>query len=94
MLLSVVAVTVGNGGDNLALYTPVFRIMGVADAGLIVAVFAVCTALWCLSGQLAVSHQRVVEMLHRSGRWLVPVVFVVLGVYLVGRSGLMGGVFR
>ena len=78
-LLSVVAVTVANGGDNIALYTPVFRIIGVADAALTLAVFAVCIALWCLAGQLAVSHQRVVEILQRSGRWLVPVVFVVLG---------------
>jgi cadmium resistance protein CadD (predicted permease) len=93
-LLSVVAVTVANGGDNIALYTPVFRIIGVADAAVTLAVFAVCTALWCLAGQLAVSHQRVVEVLQRSSRWLVPVVFVVLGSYIVGRSGLMGGVFR
>ncbi len=93
-LLSVVAITVSNGGDNIALYTPVFRIIGVADAALTLAVFAVCTALWCLAGQLAVSHQRVVEMLQRSSRWLVPVVFVVLGFYIIGRSGLMGGVFR
>ena len=93
-LLSVVAVTVANGGDNIALYTPVFRIIGVADAALTLAVFAVCTALWCLAGQLAVSHQRVVEVLQRASRWLVPVVFVVLGSYIVGRSGLMGSVFR
>jgi cadmium resistance protein CadD (predicted permease) len=93
-LFSVVAITVSNGGDNIALYTPVFRIIGVADAALTLAVFAVCTALWCLAGQLAVSHQRVVEMLQRSSRWLVPVVFVVLGFYIIGRSGLMGSVFR
>jgi cadmium resistance protein CadD (predicted permease) len=93
-LFSVVAITVSNGGDNIALYTPVFRIIGVADAALTLAVFAVCTALWCLAGQLAVSHQRVVEVLQRSSRWLVPVVFVVLGFYIIGRSGLMGSVFR
>jgi len=92
-VLAVAAVTFANGGDNIALYTPVFRIIGVADAALTLAVFAVCTALWCLAGQLAVSHQRVIEMLQRSSRWLVPVVFVVLGSYIVGRSGLMG-VFR
>jgi cadmium resistance protein CadD (predicted permease) len=93
-LISVVAVTVANGGDNLALYTPMFRIMGVAEGAVTLAVFAVCTALWCLAGQLAVSHQRVVETLQRSSRWLVPVVFVLLGSYIIGRSGLMGGVFR
>ena len=93
-LFSVVAITVSNGGDNIALYTPVFRIIGVADAALTLAVFAVCTALWCLAGQLAVSHQRVVEVLQRSSRSLVPVVFVVLGFYIIGRSGLMGSVFR
>lgn len=88
-VVSVIAMTIANGGDNIALWTPAFRIMGVADAAVTVAVFAVCTAVWCLFGELAISHQGVVEALQRSSRWLVPVVMTVLGVYIIGRSGLL-----
>jgi monoamine oxidase len=41
-------------------------------------------------GQLAISHHRTIEMLQRSSRWLVPVVLIVLGLYIIGRSGLLG----
>ena len=89
-LVSVVAVTVANGGDNIALYTPAFRIMGVADTAVTLAVFAVCAAIWCMAGQLAISHHRVIEVLQRSSRWLVPVVLIALGVYIIRRAGLLG----
>jgi cadmium resistance protein CadD (predicted permease) len=92
-LVSVVVITVANGGDNIALYTPAFRIMGAANATVTVVVFAICTAVWCLLGQLAISHQRLVEALQRSSRWLVPVVMTVLGGYILGRSGLLAAVW-
>src|ERR1700739_879135 len=86
---SVIAITVANGGDNIALWTPAFRIMGAADTVVTVVVFAICIAGWCLFGQFAISHQRLVEALRRSSRWLVPVVLTVLGMYIIGRSGLL-----
>jgi cadmium resistance protein CadD (predicted permease) len=90
---SVVAITLANGGDNIALWTAAFRIMGAADAAMTVVVFAVCTAVWCLVGHVAISHRRLVEALQRSGRWLVPVVLTVLGMYIIGRSGLLAAVW-
>jgi cadmium resistance protein CadD (predicted permease) len=91
-LASVIAITVANGGDNIALWTPAFRIMGTADAVVTVVVFAICTAVWCLLGQVAISHPRLVEALRRSSRWLVPVIMTILGVYIIGRSGLLAAV--
>jgi cadmium resistance protein CadD (predicted permease) len=91
-LASVTAITVANGGDNIALWTPAFRIMGTADALVTVVVFAICIAAWCLLGQVAISHPRLVEALRRSSRWLVPVVMTILGVYIIGRSGLLAAV--
>jgi cadmium resistance protein CadD (predicted permease) len=90
---SVIAITVANGGDNIALWTPAFRIMGAADTVVTVVVFAICIAGWCLFGQFAISHQRLVEALRRSSRWLVPVVLTVLGVYIIVRSGLLARVW-
>ena len=45
--LSVAAVTIANGGDNLAVYVPLFATQPGAAWPLIVAVFAVLTAVWC-----------------------------------------------
>ena len=40
-VLSVAGVTTANGADNLAVYTPLFRTIGLADSLATVAVFAV-----------------------------------------------------
>jgi cadmium resistance protein CadD (predicted permease) len=68
--------------------------MGPGDAALTIAVFAVGTALWCLAGCPLVSCKRLVQVLERSGRWIVPAVFVGLGSYILHGSGLLGKVFQ
>lgn len=88
-LWSVAAVTFANGGDNIAIYTSAFRVIGPADIALSVTVFAAGTALWCLAGFLLISHKRVADVLQRFARWVVPAIFILLGLYIFQRSGLI-----
>ncbi|WP_336208862.1 cadmium resistance transporter [Nonomuraea sp. LPB2021202275-12-8] len=55
--LPVAAITVANGADNVAVYTPVFRTIGPGASVLTVAVFAAGVALWCLAGAWLGSHR-------------------------------------
>jgi len=77
--LQVAAVTIANGADNLSVYTPLFRTIGTGGTVLTVAVFAMLVAVWCAAGAWLGSHRRVVAVVERSGHWLVPAVFVVIG---------------
>ncbi|WP_239090571.1 cadmium resistance transporter [Asanoa iriomotensis] len=86
-LVSVAAVTIANGSDNIAVYTPVFRTIGLVDSLLTIAVFAVLTAVWCVVGSWLGGHRSVVAALGRFGHWLVPLVFVVIGLVIL--SGLL-----
>jgi len=87
--MSVVAVTVANGADNIAVYTPLFRTIGVADSVVTVAVFAVGVALWCLAGSWLGAHRDVIAVVRRFGYWLVPAVFMLIGAVIVLRSGVL-----
>lgn len=87
--LSVFAVTVANGADNISVYTPVFRTVGAADSLITVAVFVVGVALWCLAGSWLGSHERVIAVVGRSGHWIVPAVFMLIGAVIVVRSGVL-----
>jgi cadmium resistance protein CadD (predicted permease) len=49
-LPGVAGITIANGGDNLAAYTPVFAAIGGVGAVVTAAVFAAGTAVWCLAG--------------------------------------------
>jgi cadmium resistance transport/sequestration family protein len=87
--LSVAGVTIANGADNISVYTPMFRTIGVTASVITLAVFAVLIALWCLAGSWLGSHRTVIEVVRRFGRWLVPTVFVLIGVVILIGSGVL-----
>ncbi|MEK8110087.1 cadmium resistance transporter [Micromonospora sp. M12] len=48
--LGVAGVTIANGADNVAVYVPVFRALGVADSAVFLLVFVLLIAVWCAAG--------------------------------------------
>ncbi len=91
--LSVMGVTVANGADNISVYTPLFRTIGPADSLVTVAVFVAGVAVWCLAGSWLGSHRKVIAVVERFGHWIVPGVFMLLGVAIVVESGVVGQIF-
>ncbi|GII01797.1 cadmium resistance transporter [Planobispora takensis] len=89
-LLSVAGITVANGADNISVYTPLFRTVGLGASLVTVAVFAVLIAVWCAAGSWLGSHKAVIAVVERSGHWLVPVVFIVIGMVIIIESGVLG----
>ena len=85
-LLSVAGITIANGADNIAVYTPVFRAIGPASTALTIAVFAVGVAVWCVAGSWLGSHPTVVRLVERYGRWLMPAVFITIGLVIIIES--------
>ena len=76
-------ITIANGADNLSVYTPIFRALSPGAAVTTVAVFAVLVAVWLLLAAWIGSHRRVIELVERYGRWIVPAVFVVIGLVIL-----------
>jgi cadmium resistance protein CadD (predicted permease) len=64
-----------------------FRTIGLDDSAIVVAVFAVMVALWCAAASWLGSHRAVIALVGRWGHWIVPVVFIVLGGWIL--SGLL-----
>ena len=87
---AVAGVTVANGADNIAVYTPVFRSLGLGGSVVTCLVFAALVAVWCGAAAWLGSHERVIALVRRYGHWLVPLVFVVIGVVIVAESGVLG----
>jgi len=88
-LLGVTGITIANGGDNLAAYTPVFATISTSAAAITLAVFAVGVAVWCLVGAWLVSHHRVTDGLPRWGHWIIPAVYILIGVYIFQKTGAL-----
>jgi len=79
---AVAAVTFANGGDNIAVYVPLFaRSDGPALIATLI-IFAIMIALWCAIGYYIGSHPIVSRVVDRFGVIIVPFVLIALGVYI------------
>jgi cadmium resistance protein CadD (predicted permease) len=82
-LAGVVALTIVNGADDLAAYTPFFAATGPAQVAVTLVVFAVGVAVWCLAGGLLTRHARVTSTISRYGHWILPAAFILIGLYVL-----------
>ena len=85
-LLGVAALTIVDGSDNLAAYTPVFATAGGGQIVVMLAVFAVGVAIWCLAGSLLVRREPVTGVLARHGHWILPIAFILIGLYTLKQT--------
>jgi cadmium resistance protein CadD (predicted permease) len=88
--LGVAGVTIANGADNVAVYVPVFRALGPGDSAVFLLVFVVFVGVWCAAAAWLGGHRRVVRLVERAGHWLVPTIFVGIGVVILVSSGVLG----
>ncbi|AMG83192.1 cadmium transporter [Microbacterium sp. HSID17254] len=88
-LFGVAGITIANGADNISLYTPVFRTNPVPDTIVTIIVFLVLVAVWCLVARFVGTNKTVTEALEKIEHWLVPAVFIGLGLYILIESGVV-----
>jgi cadmium resistance protein CadD (predicted permease) len=85
--LAVGVVTVANGGDNVAVYTPLFATSSGADVALLAAVFLAMTALAIAGARALVRHPALGGVIRRGGRVALPLVLIGLGVLIPLEAG-------
>lgn len=81
--LSVAAVTVANGGDNIGVYTPLFATSSAQAISAIGAVFIAMTALWCLAAHWLVQHPGAATSIRRYGPKTMPFVLIGIGAFIL-----------
>jgi len=82
-LVTVATITFANGGDNIAIYTPLFASSSGGTLVITLITFAVMIALWCLGGYAIGNHFAVIRLIDRYGHILVPFIFIGLGFYII-----------
>jgi cadmium resistance protein CadD (predicted permease) len=74
--------TIANGGDNIAVYIPLFARQSHSEEILTCFVFAVLVGVWCLGAKWMVAYSKRGAPIRRWGRWVTPVVLISLGVLI------------
>ncbi|MGQ4572630.1 CadD family cadmium resistance transporter [Leuconostoc pseudomesenteroides] len=85
--LSVSFITFANGGDNIGIYVPFFSTLNNNQLVITVVTFFIMVAVWCLIGYRLARVRYVSETLEKYGRWVIPIVFIGLGFYIMAKNG-------
>jgi cadmium resistance protein CadD (predicted permease) len=86
-VLQVAAITIVNGGDNIAAYTPIFANQTPQEIIATVAIFGALTILWCFAALGLVRHTTLGKPLLRYGHVILPFILIGLGLLILYRSG-------
>lgn len=86
-IILVAAVTIANGGDNIAVYVPLFSRQSSMGLMNICIVFAIMTAIWCALGAALLGHPKLGASIRQWGGRIMPLVLVGLGIYILISSG-------
>ncbi|MFD1516493.1 cadmium resistance transporter [Pseudonocardia yunnanensis] len=89
-ILTVAAVTLANGGDNIGVYVPVFANAGTSAMVVYLVVFLALVGVWCAAGRFFATRPPVARALSRWGHVLLPVVLIAIGLLILIEGGAFG----
>ena len=80
--LSIAAITLANGADNVGVYVPFF-VASRTHLQLVLVVYGLLVLVWCAVGKWLGRHVLALKSLARWGHWIVPFVLIGLGAYIL-----------
>jgi cadmium resistance protein CadD (predicted permease) len=82
--LTVAAVTISNGGDNIGVYVPLFSKYSTASQiTMVAAIFIAMTAVWCIIAYYLVNHPLLASRIRHFGSIIMPFALFGLGIYIL-----------
>jgi cadmium resistance protein CadD (predicted permease) len=83
-LLTVSAITISNGGDDIGVFTPLFaKYNTVGEVTALVTIFMAMTLVWCILTYYFVNHPLISTRIQRFGNMITPFVLIGLGLYIL-----------
>lgn len=86
---SIAAITIANGGDNIAIYAPLFASSNIKELLVIICIFFLLVGVWCYATYKLTRQKAIAEVLTRYGNNFVPFVLMGLGTFIVLESNAL-----
>ena len=86
-ILGVALVTIANGGDNIAVYAPLFASAAAARAAGLAGIFLAMTGVWLCLAWFTVHNPLFGRHLQRWARRLLPPILILLGALILWENG-------
>jgi len=81
-VFSIAAITLANGADNVGVYVPFF-VASRTHLRVVLVVYGLLVLVWCAVGKWLGRHAFILKSLARWGHWIVPLVLIGLGAYIL-----------
>lgn len=82
--LSVAAITVANGGDDIGVFTPLFAKYNTnTEVTMLVILFMFLTGVWCMLTYYFIKHPLLASRLRHASQIMSPFILIGLGVYIL-----------
>ncbi len=91
---TVTLITIASGGDNLGIYIPYFSSLSMSEIITALIVFAICIPILCFISERLSQLPVVSETLERYETYIVPIVFIGLGIYIMVENGTIQYIFQ
>lgn len=83
LFITITFITLAAGGDNIGIYIPYFSTLNSSEIIVVLLVFFVMTAILCYISYRLANVTYVSETIEKWQRWIVPIVFIGLGIYIM-----------
>lgn len=81
-VLSIAAITIANGADNIGVYVPFF-VASRSHLYSVLTEYGLLVLVWCAIGKYLGTHALILKSVDRWGHWVVPFVLIGLGSYIL-----------
>lgn len=82
--LSVTAITISNGGDDIGVFTPLFaKYNTVAEVSVLISILLIMTGIWCIVTFYFIRHPFVASRINVLSNAVTPFVLIGIGVYII-----------
>lgn len=84
--LTVAAVTIANGGDNIGVYIPLFVNLSIVELIYTIGIFLLLVYIWVTIARYFTTHHRFAGILKKYNHIVFPLLLIALGIYILIES--------
>lgn len=93
LFMAVTFIVLSSSADDFSIYIPYFATLNMLEIIVTVIVFLIMVGILCSISYRLASLSFVSEKIEKYERWIVPVVFIGLGVYIMYENGTFNALF-
>lgn len=87
LFITVTLIVLASSADDFAIYIPYFTTLSMMEIIIAIVVFMIMVGILCFISLRLASLNFISEKIEKYERWIVPIVFIGLGVYIMYENG-------